>query len=256
MNLSFYNGAVGATMQQEKLNVIANNIANLNTEGFKGKNAVFSNLVYMNLNDNENAATRLKSGAGVKIEKTDTNMAAGGLNQTNNPYDFAILGDGFFALQNPSDYSITYTRSGNFIQSEGEDGDFYLASADGHWVLGKDEEPIWLFGAEEEVDEDWFDEENIDEENQSLAERIGIFQFDNYNDMRSVGNNRFMPTDKNGYPVLQEENNIMEGMLESSNVDFAQEMVRMIETQRAYQYALRMVTTSDEIEGTINSLRG
>ena len=65
-----------------------------------------------------------------------------------------------------------------------------------------------------------------------------------------------MPIDKNGYPTLKEDGNLMEGVLELSNVDFAQEMVRMMETQRAYQYALRMVTTSDEIEGTINTLRG
>ena len=254
MNLSFYNGAIGAIMQQEKLNVIANNVANVNTEGFKGSNAIFSNLIYMNMNDTENAATRLKSGSGVKVEKTDTNMQDGSLRQTDSPMDFAIIGDGFFALRNLADNSTMYARNGSFIQSQGANGAFYLASSDGHFVLGKDNNPILLSGTAEE--DEFLDEEVQALQNQSLAERIAVYGFDNYNDMVHIGSNRFMPIDKNGYPTLKEDGNLMEGVLELSNVDFAQEMVRMMETQRAYQYALRMVTTSDEIEGTINTLRG
>lgn len=103
MNLSFYNGALGARMQQEKLNVIGNNVANVNTEGFKSKNPVFSNLMYMNMNAGENANTRLRAGAGVRLEKTDTNMEAGTLIETGNPLNFTIAGEGLFALRNPAD---------------------------------------------------------------------------------------------------------------------------------------------------------
>ena len=109
MNLSFYNGALGARMQQEKLNVIGNNVANVNTEGFKSKNPVFSNLIYMNMNAGENANTRLRAGAGVRLEKTDTNMEAGTLIETGNPLNFTIAGEGLFALRNPADNSTLYT---------------------------------------------------------------------------------------------------------------------------------------------------
>lgn len=251
MNLSFYNGAIGAIMQQERLNVIANNVANVNTQGFKGSNATFSSLVYMNLNDNENAVTNLKAGAGVKVEKTSTNMSDGSLQQTDMPLDFALTGDGFFAVRNPADNSTLYTRNGRFIQSQGVDGEFYLGTVDGYFVLGKDNNLIQLSSAEED---DLTDEEAL--ANQNIADRIGVFVFDNYNDMTHIGSNRFMPVEKNGQATLKEGSSVIEGMLEQSNVDFGQEMVRMIQTQRAYQYALRMVSTSDEIEGTINSLRG
>lgn len=255
MNLSFYNGAVGAAQQQERLNVIANNIANVNTEGYKAKNAVFTNLIQMNLNEGEQTQTRLRAGAAVKLDKTDTDMRSGALKQTDDLNDFAIIGEGFFALRNPADYSVSYTRNGSFIASQRADGAFYLSSSEGHLVLGKDQQPIRLFGgAEEEPTWDAEDEESLT--NLPLTERIGVFRFDHYNNMQSVGSGRFLPTEKNGYPVLSEDTPLVQGMLESSNVDFAQEMARMIETQRAYQYALKMVTTSDEVEGIINSLRG
>lgn len=250
MNLSFYNGALGARMQQEKLNVIANNVANVNTEGFKAKNAVFSSLIQMNLNAPENPNTNLKAGAGVKLEKTDTNMANGGLLETDQPLHFAIQGQGLFGVRNPQDNSVSYTRNGSFISSNNQDGNFYLATSDGHLVLGKDNNPIKLFGSEEE------DLEDDDLADLPLEEQIAVYKFDNYNDMVSLANNRFMPIEKNGTPSIEDQIQLIGGALESSNVDFAQEMARMIETQRAYQYALRMVTTSDEIEGTINSLRG
>ena len=263
MNLSFYNGALGARMQQEKLNVIGNNVANVNTEGFKSKNPVFSNLMYMNMNAGENANTRLRAGAGVRLEKTDTNMEAGTLIETGNPLNFTIAGEGLFALRNPADNSTLYTRNGSFIRSERADGEFYLATNEGHLVLGKDNNPIKVleraeedFGEEDFGDEGDFGDEEAAPGEPPLKDRIAVFRFDNYNDMTNVGSNKFIPVEKNGYPVLDRQAQLMEGTLESSNVDFAQEMVRMLETQRAYQYAIRMITTSDEIEGTINSLRG
>ncbi len=254
MNLSFYNGGLGARMQQEKLNVIANNVANVNSEGFKAKNATFSNLIYMNQNASENAVTGLKAGAGLRLEKTDTKMDSGALIETSGDLHFAVIGEGLFALQNPVDASISYTRNGSFISSERKDGAFYLSTNDGYLVLDKNKKPISLSASQE-------DEGLTDEDDQSLtgkpvSERIGLFKFDNYNDMISAGGSRLIPVEKNGYPVLSSDASIKQGALESSNVDFAQEMARMIETQRAYQFALRMVTTSDEIEGTINSLRG
>jgi len=84
---------------------------------------------------------------------------------------------------------------------------------------------------------------------------IGIFDFVNKNGMLSVGENEFTPVAKNGNPFDAEDAKLRKGMLEMSNVDFADQMSKVIEAQRAYSYALRMVQTSDEIESTINALR-
>ncbi|MDO5095067.1 MAG: flagellar hook-basal body protein [Peptostreptococcaceae bacterium] len=251
MNLSFYTGAVGAMSQQDKLDIIANNIANINTDGYKSKSSTFSNLIYSNMNAAKNANTKLKTGVGVKIEKTDMDMSGGALRTTDSPWDFAIVGDGLFALKAPNGNEISYTRDGSFILSKQSDDKFMLATKDGYLVLGKDNQPI-------EIKQDIQDPEKVEgkeELEQELEQKIAIYQFDNYNDMQSLGGNRVMPVAKNGTPKLVEVG-LQRGATETSNVDFAKEVSKMIETQRAYQFALRMVTTSDEVEGIINSLRG
>ncbi len=256
MNLSFYTGAVGAISQQEKLDIIANNIANINTDGYKSKSTTFSNLIYTNMNAPQGSDTKLKTGVGVKIEKTDINMSPGAYNQTDGEYDFTIIGEGLFGLKLPNSNEISYTRDGSFFLSKQDDDKFYLANQDGYLVVGKDKQPIEV--AKEVVDESKKDSAKKDDKEieLTLAQKIAVFQFDNYSDMRSVGGNRMIPVDKNGTPIIREDVVVEQGIVETSNVDFAKEMSQLIETQRAYQFALRMVTTSDEVEGIINSLRG
>ncbi len=262
MNLSFYTGAVGAISQQDRLDIIANNIANINTEGYKSRSSVFAGLIYSNMNAPAGASSNLKTGVGVKVEKTDLDMRPGAYVQTDGQYDFAIVGEGLFALRAPKDNLTYYTRNGSFMLSKQEDGKFYLASKDGYLVLGKDEQPI-------EVNNEFLTQEPPSTTTQSasrqtqaqpqsaaLEERIAVYRFRNYNDFESVGGNRLLPRDKNGQPILREDAQLNKGMVESANVDFANEVSKMIETQRAYQFALRMVQTSDEVEATINSLRG
>ncbi|MDO4710773.1 MAG: flagellar hook-basal body protein [Peptostreptococcaceae bacterium] len=256
MNLSFYTGAVGAMSQQEKMDIISNNIANINTDGYRSKSSTFSGLIYSNMNAAKGQDTRLKTGVGVKIEKTDISMDMGTFIQTDDPLSFAITGEGFFGIKMPNG-EIAYTRDGGFILSRQSDGSFFLATKDGYPVLGKDNAPIVV---EDHVkDGESSDNAAIKEatlKDAALEERVAVFQFDNYNDMESVGSNRMIPKAKNGSPRLANEVRVEKGMVESSNVEFAHEMSKMIETQRAFQFALRMVTTSDEVEGIINSLRG
>lgn len=258
MNLSFYTGATGALGQQERLDIIANNIANINTDGYKSKSSTFSNLIHSNMNARAGEASDLKAGVGVKIEKTDIDMQNGGFIETDNPLDFAIIGEGFFGIKAPQGNQVLYTREGSFIQSVQPDGRFLLATKDGYLVLGKDNQPIEIKPpkAESEEKSGNLSAGRSQQENLLPEDRIAIFQFEHYNDMESVGNNRVLPKPKNGPPKIANEVRLQKGVMETSNVDFAKEMARMIETQRAYQFALRMVTTSDEVEGIINSLRG
>lgn len=239
MNISFYNGAVGANTQQERLDIIANNISNIQTEGFKSQRAGFLDLLYSNMKAEPPADGDLTVGSGTRVEKTDIDFRDGILLDTGGSFDYGIVGDGYFALYDMRDETIRYTRDGNFFMSQmggGEGTSFYLCAKDGSFVLSPDMGLISIDSAQDDPE-------------------IGIFDFANKEGVLLQGNSNFLPVAKNGDPILQTDSKLKRGHLEASNVDLSYEMAKLIETQRAYQLSLRMVTTSDEIEQTVNSLR-
>lgn len=236
MNGSFYTAAIGAGGQQMRLNVVSNNLANINTNGYKTKAPVFSELMYYEMSGKADEANRLQSGTGMRVEKTDTDFSESGLTTTEGAYDYAIEGEGLFMLRDPQTQEITYTRDGNFALSQ-RGNDFYLVSSTGKLVLDPNQNPIQVTT------------------NSPQVLNIGIFDFNNKNNMQSVGDNEYVPVQKNGNPFVLQNGRLRQGMLENSNVDFANEMTKVIESQRAYSYNLKMLQTSDEVESTINSLR-
>jgi len=233
MDMSFYSAATGAGAHQTRLDITANNLANTNTYGFKAKKSAFSDLLYNNYNGAE--GNGIKVGSGAKVEKADTLFDNGGLVETGEPLDFAISGDGFFGLYDPNTKETVYTRSGSFVKSL-KNNEFHLTSKDGYLVLDSKQKPITL------------------KENEGTLD-IGVFDFARKNGMVSEGGMNFSPIDKNGKVQVVKDQVLERGMLETSNVDMAYEFSKVIEAQRAYQYALKMVETSDEIEGFINNLR-
>lgn len=235
MDTSFYSAVRGAMTQQRNMDIISNNIANINTTGYKSKTASFQDLVYYNMNAPAGEVTRLEAGTGAVVNRTETDFSQAGLTQTGRLLDFAIQGNGFFMLRNPSDNSVSYTRNGNFQLSQRGDG-FYLADAEGKLVLDAQQNPIRY------------------EEGQ-LTSVPAVYDFVHTNGMLSIGEGEYVPADKNGAPVLTEDAKLIQGSLENSNVDLATEMSKVIESSRAYSYMLKMVQTSDEVEQTINSLR-
>lgn len=235
MYTSFYTAARGAIEQQKRMDVVANNLANTNNYGYKAKNAVFSDLMYYNLNNIYGQETALKAGTGTVVEKTDTDFTPSGLMPTNGDYDYAINGEGFFMLQNPTSGEITYTRNGHFSLSQRADG-FYLVNDNGNLVLDQNRNPIRVTDGE-------------------LSGTVAVYGFNILDGMLSAGENEFTPVLKNGAPYLIPDANVRDHMLEMSGVNVADEITRVIESQRAYAYSLRMVQTSDEIVTTINSLR-
>lgn len=241
MNLSFYSAAVGAGAHQANLDVVSNNIANCNTNGFKAKRGAFQDLLYTNLNAEAGADTDLKTGCGVRLEKADNSFTIGAFLETDRPLDYAITTEnGFFALYNPQTQEITYTRDGSFSLSMQQDEEFYLTDSDGKWVLDVDLQPI--------VCENEYD--------LHANYNIGVFDFAIKNGMQNLGSNEFSPIEKNGQPILIGSQGFLKrGCIERSNVNLADEISQVIKAQRAFQYALKMVQTSDEIETTINSLR-
>ena len=184
--------------------------------------------------------------------------------QTTSPCDFAI-GDenAFFMVQDPATGAITYTRNGNFHKGQWQDG-YYLTTSTGKLVLDQNGEPLEAETPDIEkliamLDEDYEEEEDEDEdEDDEIDEdkpRLSVYTFSNPSHLVSVGDNEYSAP-AGMEPVLVEHPKIVSCALERSGTDLSKEMVRMIECQRAYSYALKMVTTADEIETTINSLRG
>jgi flagellar basal-body rod protein FlgG len=175
-----------------------------------------------------------ETGCGARAEKTDILFEQAALSPTGGAYDFAIAGEGFFAVFDNASGNVYFTRNGHFSMSEYDGGIFYLANDDGYLLLDEGFGFVRVGG----------------------DLKIGVFDFINKEGMLLKGNNLYEAVEKNGRPYLNDKATLRQGMLEMANVDLAFEMSRVIETQRAYQMSLKMVQTSDEIEQTVNNLRG
>ena len=262
MNISFYTASVGAQQQQDRLDVHANNIANINNYGFRAKQPSFSQLMTGPVVGIEGDLMR---GVGSRMEDAATDFRQSGLTGTERKLDYAINGQGFFGLLDPRTGEISYTRDGSFTLSElketgpvevtevdengetvtrtedGEVSHWYLSDGMGRLVLGRNGQRIAVAdGMEEKTD---------------IPELpVGVFDFINRDGMLSLGDNRMIPVEKNGGVGLG-SGEAVQGYLELSNADLANELSKVIESQRSFQYMLRMITTSDEIETTVNGLR-
>lgn len=259
MNMSFYNAAVGAQQQQNRMNVQANNIANVNTYGFKAEKASFQQLMYGSVRGID--GEELPRGTGTQMVKATTDFASGAFMNTGRSLDFAISGSGFFALYDPTTGEISYTRDGSFTLSE------FLVPA----PVEEGEEPPAPAEGEEEAEPEMISEWRLSDgagrpvldsrgnfirvTDPEAEMDIGVFDYAVYDGMQHADGGRFLATEKNG-DLYWGTGEVKRGFLEGSNVDLALELTKVIESQRAYTYALKMVQTSDEIETTINGLRG
>lgn len=236
----FYTARSGLIAHQEHMSVMANNLANTNTVGFKPMRTSFTDLMYQNLNRvrNENEA---QTGHGVKINKTDLNMNASALQATGRSLDFTIVDDGgFFAVETSSE-AVHYSRAGDFNLSNVDDT-YYLVNGNGDYVLDADGERIEI---------------EFDDQNNMIfdPEVIGVYRFPNPWGLEAINGNSFVQTDVSGEPEAIEEPKLKSGYLENSGVEISTEMVNVIEASRAFSFSSKMVQVADEIEQTVNSLR-
>lgn len=262
MNMSFYTGAVGAYMQNQRMNVQANNIANVNNYGFKAERATFHNLMYGNVLGIDEE--QLPKGSGTKMVKASVDfLSSNGYAETGRRFDFAIEGNGFFALYDPTDGEISFTRDGAFMLAQfmvppAEDAEPEIDPVTGEEIEPQPTEEWRLSDNEGRCVLDSrgnfivVDADNPDTDLDAPLD-VGVYDYLIYDGMLHADSGRFLPVDKDGDLYLG-TGKVKRGYLELSNVDLAQEMVKVIESQRAYSYALKMVTTSDEIEQTINNL--
>lgn len=235
---AFYSAAVGAQQQMLRMNVYSNNISNVNTQGYKTQVPAFQALMYGMLEGID--GSQLPRGTGTIMSLTGTNMETGDFQTTGRDLDFAIMGDGFFALYEPTTGQVTFTRDGSFMLSQAQSEEdpsvlnYYLCDGEGRQVLDNTGYPIVLSDPTQDF-------------------QVGVFTIQYHDGLERIGSSRFLMGEKNG-AVWVGDAQVMQGVLEGSNVDLATEISGIIEAQRSYSYALRMVSTADEVETTINNL--
>lgn len=251
---SLYSGISGMKNFQTKLDVIGNNIANVNTAGFKKGRVTFqdmlsqTNSVAQGSTGGRGGINAMQVGVGSQTGSIDNIQTQGYRQTTNNPLDLMIEGDGMFAVR--GDGTTYYTRAGNFyLDNQGN-----IVNPDGYYLLDEDGNYINIpadaqsFSIQPNGEVTYIDENNA----QQTAGTIGIAVFSNPSGLEKAGNNLFVTTDNAGYSGLQAPGDdgagsLVSGALEMSNVDLAEEFTEMITAQRAFQANTRIITTSDQI---------
>ncbi len=243
-NIGYYTAASGVISYQLALDVTANNLANVNTFGFKASRPSFADLIYTERNNN-NEETQY--GHGVRVQKTDMMFEQSYLRETDQPLDFAALDEAFFAILTPEG-TINYTKDGSFKMSrETEDGPWMLCNGWGGWVLDYEGNRIEIPFKE--------GTDGLDIDEVELTRRVGLYRFENPYGLDMVGDNYFIETLSSGPAQADPNSRKKQKWLEASSTDVANEMSKVIEYQRAYQLNINMVKTHDQLESIINNLR-
>ncbi len=238
MITGFYAARAGVLATQSGIDVTSNNIANVSTTGYKPLRASFSDLLYV---EDHKFHPEAQTGTGSKLNKTDLMFEQGQFLMTDSMLDFALANEGFFATQNPQG-GVEYTRNGAFSMSN-NDGTWELVAANGNKVLDGEGNPIVL-----EVTDG-----NINQE--KLIEDLAIYTFDNPYGLEAGAGSSYLETANSGAATVNEDLDAVQFSLEYSSVDLADQMVKVIEYQRAFQFNTRMIQTADEIENIVNNLR-
>ncbi len=262
MERALRTAASGMFAQQLNIDVIAHNLANVNTTSFKRSRAEFQDLMYQilkapvsaNQNENTQSPGEIQIGTGVQVVATLRDFKQGDLQPTDNPLDVAINGDGFFQVRKP-DGTIAYTRDGSFKLSR----DGRLVNSTGYIL--EPEIIIPETAVAISISRDGIVEIlNSGETEPVEIGRIELVKFVNPAGLRSIGNNLYVETQASGQPIFGTPGSegfgeLMQGYLETSNVDIVEEMVNMIIAQRAYEINSKTIKTVEEMLQMANNLK-
>ncbi|MCF8020650.1 Flagellar basal-body rod protein FlgG [Petrocella atlantisensis] len=268
MMRSLWTAASGMKTQQATVDSIANNLSNVNTVGFKKERLEFKSLLYETMKNagdiaNGGSPVNLQVGHGVRTVASVKSFTQGTFERTEGPLDFAIEGDGFFALMDVNGNPI-YTRDGSFKTSI-LDGELMLTSSTGRPVLGIDGEPI-VFDETVVADKLSVDEQGIfstivDGDRVDLGLQLQVVQFQNSQGLKTIGGGFYEQTVASGIPIIEVDNEetegsmVVQGALEASNVQAVEEMVKLIVAQRAYELSSKAIQSSDEMLQRANELK-
>jgi flagellar basal-body rod protein FlgG len=258
---ALYTAASGMLAQQLNLDNVANNLANASTHGYRGSRLQFQDLLYQELVVPGSAATQqttvsegLQIGLGTRVAASEVLQRQGDYDNTGNPLDLAIQGQGFFQIKQPNG-EIAYTRAGTFhLDQQGT-----VVTANGNPL-----EPAVMIpngsltisvGADGTV--------TVTQPGQTNAQQVGTIQlatFANSGGLMSNGQNLYTPTTASGDPIVGSPGGseglgtLQQGMLEESNINVVDEFIQMIVTQRAYESNSKVVTAADQMLQDVNNM--
>ncbi|MGB2863691.1 MAG: flagellar basal-body rod protein FlgG [Sedimentisphaerales bacterium] len=256
---AFSTAATGMTAQQTMVDVIANNLANVNTSGFKRSQVNFQNLLYVTMEEpgteiasGISSPSGIEIGSGVRVASTIKVFSLGELENTANPLDIAIAGDGFLQVTLPNG-DLRYTRDGSLLtNANGE-----LVTSNGYAIEPAISVPTDVVSVSIEKDGGV----NITDSSgsQSVAGTIQLARFPNPSGLSSEGGNLLSETEASGTPTTGTpgENGfgtIQAGFLEKSNVQMVTELVNLITAQRAYEINSRAIKVGDDMLRTANGI--
>jgi len=247
--------------QQFNMDVLSNNLANVNTSGFKKSRAEFQDLLYEHLRRagtidsmGQQLPLGVEVGHGAKVSATQKIFTQGDVTNTGNPLDVMVQGQGFFQIVMP-DGTMQYTRDGSFKS----DGSGRLVTTDGHPVEPAITIPPEATGVVIRSNGQVEITLPLGQPNQTVGQLM-LTRFPNPAGLESVGENMFAATDASGnmsegVPGQEGFGTVAQGFLEASNVKVVEEMVNLIVTQRAYEVNTKAIQASDEMLSQANNLR-
>ena len=267
---ALWSAASGMIAQQTNVDTISNNIANVNTTGYKTEKTEFKSLLYQNLQartttaNGENKPIPAQVGLGTRVASNTSMFTQGAMLASESDTAFAIDGEGFFAVRG-ADGNTYYTRNGNFTWSIGNDG-VILTNSDGYPVLDSRGNMIRIPDgvAAEKVSvtsQGQFYYRNAQGNPVDMNQSIGLFQFNNPGGLEKLQDSLLRVTDASGNPMNEattaglDRSNVRQGYLEGSNVQVADEMVNLIIAQRAYELNSKAIQASDDMLSQANQLR-
>lgn len=259
MDASMWVAKTGLDAQNRRMNVISNNLANVNTTGYKRQRAVFEDLLYQNVRQvggqtsaNTASPTGLMIGTGVRIIATEKNNAQGNMITTQNALDLAVSGDGFFQVLQP-DGTLAYTRDGSFkVSSTGQ-----VVTANGALLQPALTIPPTAQSITVGTD-GTVSAAMSGTTTQTVLGNLTLARFANPAGLASLGQNLMAATNASGQvqqlkPGTVGAGVIVQGSLEASNVNVVEEMVNMIETQRAYEVNSKAIAAADDMLKYVNN---
>ncbi len=267
---SLWTAATGMIAQQTNLDTIANNLANVNTQGYKTQVNEFKTLLYQTLQtettsaNGEQKPTGAQVGLGTRNSAISTIFKQGSMIASESDTAFALDGKGFFGVRG-EDGNTYYTRNGNFLFTLASNGNM-LATTDGNPVLSTTGQPIilnnnYILSKITVTSDGQLCYPDANNNPKPIGINIGVFQFNNPNGLERRADSLYAQTAASGQPINEATNNnvtktkVLQNYLEGSNVQVADEMVNMIVAQRAYELNSKAITASDEMLQQANNLR-
>jgi len=252
MNIALWSAKTGLDAQNTQMAIIANNLANANTTGFKSDRAAFQDLMYQNVRQvgaqstqNTQYSTGLTLGTGVRIVATQKNYAQGSVTQTNGPLDLSVSGHGFFQITQP-DGTLAYTRDGTFtLDNQGN-----VVTASGYPLAPALTVPVGTQSIT--VGTDGVVTALSAANKTTQIGQVQLADFVNEEGLSPTGNNLLIESAASGAPQTGTPGTnglgtVQQGSLETSNVNTVTELVNMIECQRAYEMNSKAITTADQM---------